>query len=69
LDYRAIDGKPVTMVFALPVPEQAAQEHLLILSYRAGIFRKPETRQELLAAQTTEEIRQCFIRTEDRADH
>ncbi len=68
MDYHAIDGKPVTMVFALLVPEQAVQEHLLILSRLAGIFRHPETRQELLAAQTTEETCQCFARAENRAD-
>ena len=68
MDYHAIDGKPVTMVFALLVPEHAVQEHLLILSRLAGIFRNSETRQELLAAQTTEEICQCFARAESRAD-
>jgi len=68
MDYHAIDGKPVTMVFALLVPEQAVQEHLLILSRLAGIFRNSETRQELLAAQTTEEICQCFAHAENRAD-
>jgi len=68
MDYHAFDGKPVTMVFALLVPEHAVQEHLLILSRLAGIFRNSETRQELLAAQTTEEIRQCFARAENRAN-
>lgn len=68
VDYHAIDAKPVTMVFALLVPEQAVQEHLLILSRLAGIFRNSETRQELLAAQTTEEIWRCFARAENRAD-
>ena len=66
--YHAVDHKPVTMVFALLVPEQVMQEHLLILSRLAGIFRNPETRQQLLAAQTTEEICQCFGRAENRAD-
>jgi len=68
MDYHAIDGKPVTMAFALLVPEHAVQEHLRILSRLAGIFRNSETRQELLAAQTTEEICQCFARAESRAD-
>lgn len=68
MDYHAGDGKPVTMVFALLVPEQAVQEHLLILSRLAGLFRNSETRQELLAAQTTEEIWRCFARAENRAD-
>lgn len=66
MDYGAIDRKPVTMAFALLVPDNAAEEHLLILSRLAGIFRDHETRQELLAAQTTEEICQCFARAENR---
>lgn len=66
MDYGAIDHKPVTMAFALLVPDNAAEEHLLILSRLAGIFRDHETRQELLAAQTTEEICQCFARAENR---
>ncbi len=67
VDYHAIDHKPVTMAFALLVPEDATEEHLLILSRLAGIFRNHDTRQELLAAQTTEEICQCFARAENRA--
>ncbi|MHB8534272.1 MAG: PTS sugar transporter subunit IIA [Sulfuricaulis sp.] len=62
LDYHAIDCKPVTMVFALLVPDDAAEEHLLILSRLARFFQNHHTRQELLAAQTTEEIRQYFAR-------
>ena len=64
VDYDAIDRKPVTMAFALPVPDNAAEEYLLILSPPAGIFRNHETRLQLLAAQTEEEICQCFARTE-----
>jgi nitrogen PTS system EIIA component len=66
MDYHAIDRKPVTMAFALLVPDDAAEEHLLILSRLAGIFRNHDTRQELLAAQTTEEICQRFARAENR---
>jgi PTS system nitrogen regulatory IIA component len=67
VDYHAIDHKPVTMAFALLVPDDAAEEHLLILSRLAGIFRNHDTRQELLAAQTTEEICQHFARAENDA--
>lgn len=67
MDYDAIDRKPVTMVFALLVPDNAAEEHLLILSRLAGIFRNHETRLQLLAAQNSEEICQCFARADIRA--
>jgi PTS system nitrogen regulatory IIA component len=66
MDYGAIDNKPVTMAFALLVPDNAAEEYLLILSRLAGIFRDHDTRQQLLAAQTTEEICQGFARAENR---
>jgi PTS system nitrogen regulatory IIA component len=69
MDYHAIDRKPVTMAFALLVPDNAAEEHLLILSRLAGIFRNPETRQQLLAAQTKEEICRCFARPENRVTY
>ena len=67
MDYHAIDHKPVTMAFALLVPDDAAEEHLILLSRLAGIFRNHDTRQELLAAQTTEEICQHFARAENDA--
>ena len=67
MDYHAIDDKPVTMAFALLVPDDAAEEHLILLSRLAGIFRNYDTRQELLAAQTTEEICQHFARAENDA--
>ncbi len=67
MDYDAIDRKPVTIVFALLVPDNAVEEHLLILSRLAGIFRNHETRQQLLAAQNSEEICQCFARADIRA--
>ncbi len=67
MDYHAIDHKPVTMAFALLVPDDAAEEHLRILSRLAGIFQNHDTRLELLAAQTTEEICQHFARAENPA--
>jgi PTS system nitrogen regulatory IIA component len=56
MDYNSLDRKPVRMAFALLVPENAADEHLRILSELAGIFRKKETRQNLLSAKNPEEL-------------
>lgn len=67
LDYDAIGRKPVTMAFALLVPDNAVEVELRLRSRLAGIFRIHELRQQLLAAQTTEEICQCFARDENRA--
>ncbi len=67
IDYHAVDRKPVTMAFALLVPDDAIETHLRILSRLAGIFQNHDTRQELLAAQTTEEICRHFARAEARS--
>jgi PTS system nitrogen regulatory IIA component len=66
MDYHALDHKPVTMAFALLMPDDAVEAHLRILSRLAGIFQNHDTRQELLAAQTTEEICRRFVRAEAR---
>jgi nitrogen PTS system EIIA component len=56
LDYDAIDQKPVNMVFALLVPEEASDEHLKILAELAGLFSNKAWRERLLAARTSEEL-------------
>lgn len=56
LDYEAIDQKPVTMVFALLVPEEASDEHLKILAELAGLFSNKAYRERLLEARTPEEL-------------
>ncbi len=39
VDYDAIDGQPVDLVFALIVPQDSADEHLQILSMLASKFK------------------------------
>jgi nitrogen PTS system EIIA component len=56
LDYDAIDQKPVNMVFALLVPEEASDEHLKILAELAGLFSNKAWRERLLEARTSEEL-------------
>ena len=43
IDFDAIDGQPVDLVFALLVPESATEEHLQLLGNLAGLF-SDETR-------------------------
>ena len=38
VDYDAIDGKPVDLVFALVVPREATEEHLQLLAKLAALF-------------------------------
>ncbi len=44
------DGRPVNLLFILLVPEQAAEEHLQILSELAQRFSERPFREKLLAA-------------------
>ena len=48
--FEAPDGKPVDLIFVLLVPEQANQQHLLILSELAQMFSDRDLR-ALLASE------------------
>jgi len=54
------DGKPVSLLFILLVPEQANELHLQILSELAQRFSDREFRDALLAAPDAEATRQLF---------
>lgn len=56
IDYDAVDGRPIRMVFALVVPEHANEEHLQILSKLASIFSDKEFCNALLRANNAEEV-------------
>jgi len=64
MDYDTIDQKPVKMVFALLIPENATEEHLQILSQLARIFAAKETRDRLLRATSAEQIYNCLTSQE-----
>jgi len=56
VDFDAIDGQPVDMVFGLLVPENSTDEHLQILASVATLFSDTERCEQLRQAQTSEEI-------------
>lgn len=56
MDFDAIDNKPVKLVFALLVPEEATGEHLQLLSQIAALLSKDETRVQLLNAASPDAI-------------
>ncbi|MDH5649443.1 MAG: PTS IIA-like nitrogen regulatory protein PtsN [Gammaproteobacteria bacterium] len=60
MDFDAIDQKPVKMIFALLVPEEAHDEHLKMLSKLASIFNNEALRERLLQARDDNEIYQCL---------
>ncbi len=58
------DGKPVSLLFVLLVPEQATEHHLQILSELAERFSDRNCREALCAADNAEAIRKIFSNQE-----
>jgi PTS system nitrogen regulatory IIA component len=69
MDYESLDEKPVRLVFALLVPEQATSEHLQLLSQLAGILGKEENRKRLLQAKSSDEVYKLFCESEKNLDN
>ncbi|MCF7521358.1 PTS IIA-like nitrogen regulatory protein PtsN [Neisseria sp. ZJ106] len=61
LPFDAPDGKPVSLVFVLLVPEHATSEHLEVLSKLAGKFSQKAVRDALAAAESAEAVRQILV--------
>ncbi|MCP5215883.1 MAG: PTS IIA-like nitrogen regulatory protein PtsN [Pseudomonadales bacterium] len=56
IDFDAIDGQPVDLVFVLLVPQEAVGEHLLALQAIAEKFGQQEFRSSLRQAQNNEQL-------------
>ncbi|WP_458527227.1 PTS sugar transporter subunit IIA [Onishia taeanensis] len=56
VDFDAIDGEPVDLVFVLLVPEQADDAHLALLGQVAAVMNDPETRQQLRKSDTQRQL-------------
>ena len=54
VEFDALDGSPVDLVFALLVPENANEEHLQLLAKLAAMFNDKELRDRLRQAGTEE---------------
>jgi nitrogen PTS system EIIA component len=54
------DGKPVTQVFVLLVPEEATEEHLQLLSELAEMFSERSFRDRLSASNDPNSLHQLF---------
>lgn len=48
VDFNALDGKPVKLLFLLVAPEQSSSEHLKVLAKIARIAKDEEIRQQIL---------------------
>lgn len=54
VEFDALDGQPVDLVFALLVPEDATEEHLQLLARLAAMFNSEELRSRLREAEAEE---------------
>jgi PTS system nitrogen regulatory IIA component len=60
IPFDAPDGKPVSQVFVLLVPEQATELHLQLLSEIAAMFFERAFRERLASAATPDELEALF---------
>lgn len=56
VDFDAIDGSPVDLLFALVVPQEATEEHLQLLAQLATMFSNEGICSELRLGQSPDEI-------------
>lgn len=60
IDFSAIDDRPVDIVFALVVPEEAAEAHLRTLARLAGLFSDHAFCARLRACQDAAQLHHCM---------
>lgn len=56
VEFDALDGAPVDLVFALLVPDEANEEHLQLLAHLAGRFNDATLRERLREAEADEAL-------------
>jgi len=61
IDYEAVDGQPVDLVFMLLAPENAGADHLKALARVSRLLRNQQTCEKLRAAKTTEALYAILI--------
>lgn len=61
IDCDALDRQPVTLIFALLVPEESTEEHLQLLARLAKMFSDAELRERLRAATDNHTLYELLI--------
>jgi PTS system nitrogen regulatory IIA component len=56
VNFEAPDNQPVDLVFAIVIPEEATEEHLMILASLARVFSKAEVCDAIRQANSSEEV-------------
>lgn len=60
IEFAAIDDRPVDIVFALVVPDEAAEAHLQMLARLAGLFSEHAFRVRLRACRDAAQLHRCL---------
>ncbi len=68
VDFEAVDGKLVDLVFLLLVPEEAGADHLKALARLSRLLRDDNITESLRKAKTTDEIYQIICDADSQAD-
>ncbi|GAA0580026.1 PTS sugar transporter subunit IIA [Halomonas salifodinae] len=66
VDFDAVDGEPVDLVFVLLVPEEADDTHLTLLAQVAGVMNDAETRQRLRRCESQRQLYDTLIEAIER---
>lgn len=61
VDFDAIDGAPVDLLFVLLVPEAATDEHLELLRQIASMLDREDVRERLRLAKTGQDLYQAVV--------
>lgn len=61
VDFDAVDGQPVDLIFALLIPEESTEEHLEILSLLAGMFSDREFVARLRRSESAQALYDAMI--------
>ncbi|MEH6470878.1 MAG: PTS IIA-like nitrogen regulatory protein PtsN [Halopseudomonas sp.] len=64
IDFDAIDGQPVDLLFVLLVPTEATEAHLQTLAALAEMFSKADVRERLRSTESAEQLYKTAINYE-----
>ncbi len=60
IDWNALDGAPVRLIFLIGGPDDKQTEYLKILSSLTGVLRDEELRKHLIASSSNKEVMNLF---------
>jgi PTS system fructose-specific IIC component len=66
IDFSAIDGQPVTLVFMLVSPEGASNDHVQVLSSLSRIMSYEDMRKKLMGAKSPERFVELLVKGEKK---